>query len=417
MDLSLLSKLKAADSANLVLLAQPGDKLQYFLVSRSIAYDIICTGYMPGQLDGRATVFDIRMSSIIPLVEKGYQLMLEYLNGNLCFVSEDRRIKVTPSYVTTTNSDVDSLIERYLNFSDALESKALDEERLRNIENDIAALEATEKHLASMNLYGGPPSDPFTPFPEKDNEKEERLRERLDELKKTREKLNSNIQSLAEINLSVFLPLAGAASRTHTLVDMCSDYAVVSLRDSYLLQKGHCPIQSIQGQLLYTLLRNGGGKGFYQFEQRMVYLSQKKQDTTAVMIAPYLPGSAIDPSIVTKGITEERYELSLRGVLSVTSLVRSQFTKISMNLGEHYFLLENDIGEHIRIEFDIEDAKTLELMKMTRENTFSNISMATLDIPRDIQAMLSLFRDKLTIFVKRRKVIFKSEDLYLVFGR
>ena len=143
----------------------------------------------------------------------------------------------------------------------------------------------------------------------------------------------------------------------------------------------------------------------------------KKQDTTAVMIAPYLPGSAIDPSIVTKGITEERYELSLRGVLSVTSLVRSQFTKISMNLGEHYFLLENDIGEHIRIEFDIEDAKTLELMKMTRENTFSNISMATLDIPRDIQAMLSLFRDKLTIFVKRRKVIFKSEDLYLVFGR
>ena len=88
-----------------------------------------------------------------------------------------------------------------------------------------------------------------------------------------------------------------------------------------------------------------------------------------------------------------------------------------MNLGEHYFLLENDIGEHICIEFDIEDAKTLELMKMTRENTFSNISMATLDIPRDIQAMLSLFRDKLTIFVKRRKVIFKSEDLYLVFGR
>ena len=200
-------------------------------------------------------------------------------------------------------------------------------------------------------------------------------------------------------------------------MNFCNSYAVVSFDTSFLIQKGDCPTQAIQGQLLNQLIRDGSGKGFYEYDNFLTYYDEKAEPT-AVFMQKYLPNSIVDPTIITKGNVEERYDIALKGVLDVANLVRSHYKTIELNLGAGMFVMTNELGEVMNIKFDVTNAQTKQLKRLLSGSSVSGeITMATIEIPKSIHSLLNLFKHSLSVYVKKRKVIFKSGSLYLVFGR
>ena len=120
MNLKLLSRLQASDSVNLILTAEAGDILNYYLISRSVAYEIVCTGKTVGTIPSGMISFDIRMASVIPLIEKGFKFRVEYTGNELRFVTEDERTYIVPSYVESNDSNAERVITKYMRFSEAL---------------------------------------------------------------------------------------------------------------------------------------------------------------------------------------------------------------------------------------------------------------------------------------------------------
>lgn len=416
MDLTLLNKLKMPDTVNLILRSRKGDILEYYVIVQMVSYCAICSGQCPGFLNREMVSFNIRMSSLVPLIEKGYKLFIRYQDDQLSFVTEDERVEITPLYVESRDPNTADLIEQYLNFSAALKRSSEREEQLQSCEHELANLQARYKELSIMQLSGGPPSNPFG---ESTGTKtiDEHYKPQIDKLKERVKSLQSEQIGLTELNLNTFSSIANVASRMHEVVDLCGDYALLSFSGSYMLQKGQCPVLSINGQLFNTLIRDAAGKGFYMYNRGLVYLHQGR-DQTVVFVSKYLPNTEVDQSIITRGVVEEKYVISLKGVLELTSLVKSKFPTVQLDMGNGSFLLTNVSGECIRMKFDVEDVKTLMLKKAMRgEVTSSDIKMAILDIPKAVQSTLPLFRNGLTIYVKHNKVIFQNETLYLVFGR
>ena len=416
MNLRLLSKLQGADSVHLLLKRIPGDLLEYYLISQSITYSLVCTGRIPGTIDEAMVSFDIRMSSISLLVDKGIKFDIEYLDGDLKFISEDRAITIVPSYVEHNDTNITKVIELCLRFSSALDTRQRVVSQIEENTLQLRQLQANYDSVAVMHLSGGPSSDPFTEDTTMEKIDAE-YQPRIAEKKKLLEKLKNEQSLLTELDLSEFLILAYSAARGHNLVDMCGTYGIVSLHNSFLLQKGNCPIQAIQGQLLYQLIRDGNGKNFFAFEDKLVYLTAGK-DRTLVFVNKYLPNSTVDSSIVTKGTVEEKYSVKLKNALDVATIVNKNFPKLSLDMGASAFILTNDLGEKITIKFDIEDAKTLQLIKLMRNTAIQGgVTMSEIDIPNEVRGVLGLFKNNLVVYVKKRKVIFQNEGLYLVFGR
>lgn len=416
MNLKLLSRLKCSDSAQLVLIARPGNKLEYYLVSRSVVYDIICTGFIDGTIRGQSISFDIRMSSLVPMIEKGYKFVIHYGTKGLVFKTEDGKIELTPSYVESRDANTVRVIENYMAFSAALEDKNRRSARIDTLTDEIAGLKAQHRDVSLMHLSGGPSSDPFTPDVVSD-----KIDGRfLPEIQKREEELMklSKVQSnIAELDMSVFQSIASAASRCHTLVDLCGDYAICALTNSFLLQKGVCPVQSMQGQLFYQLIRDGNGEGFYEFNEKLLYVSGGAEKSV-VMIAKYLPNNTVDSSIVLNGAVEEKYSIELKGVLSLATIVKSSFDTFALDLGNAEFVLSNELGEVLRTKFEVKDANTVKMAKLLRgEKIQGDLTMATIVVPEEVQPILSLFKENLTIYIKKKKIIFQSGGLYLVFGR
>ena len=91
---------------------------------------------------------------------------------------------------------------------------------------------------------------------------------------------------------------------------------------------------------------------------------------------------------------------------------------MTFSRGEGCLVLQNPKGETVKIKFEVQDAKTLQLNKMIRgENISGEITMASIEVPKEVQAVLPMFREQLTIVVKSKKIIFQSGSLYIVFGR
>lgn len=415
MNLKLLSKLQSSDSVSLILKANAGDILDYYLIARSVSYDVVCSGQTEGSIPSGTISFDIRMTSVIPLIEKGYKLRIQYNGNTLKFVTEDERTSITPSYVESNDSSVMNVLEQYIAFSDALEAKSRNEHQIETITEELMSLRSEYHGISLMQLSGGPPADPFggSPTEKIDAKYAPIIKDKEEQLTR----IAQQATGLQELDLGVFTDLAGAASRGHNLVDMCGDYAVVSLKTSFMLQKAPCPIQSIQGQLFYQLLRDGNGKGFYLFNDELVYLNGVKEHTV-VFVGKYLPNNAVDSTIVTRGAVEEKYTLQLKGVLNVAALVKSHFTHFVMDMSRAVFILSNDLGETIEMAFEVENAKTIALTKTMRgEVVQGGVTMAIIEVPSDVQSVLNLFKEELTIYVKKKKIIFQNKGLYLVFGR
>lgn len=416
MNLKLLSKLKASDSAQLVLIARPGNQLEYYLVSRSVVYDIICTGTIEGTIKGKSISFDIRMSSLVSLIDKGYKFTIQYTGKGLKFVTEDGKMELAPSYVESRDANTAQVIETYMAFSEAMANRTQTMSRIDELQKEISALKAQHRSVTLMHLSGGPSGDPFTT--DTTSQKiDEKFMPNIEQKERELKELSRRQYHIDEIEMLPFLSIAGAASRRHGLVDMCGDYAICEMENSFLLQKAPCPLQSFQGQLLYVLLRDGNGKGFYSYNDQIIYVGGGKEKV-AVLVAKYLPNNTVDSSIVTNGVVEEKYNLSLKGILNIASVVKSNFENFALDLGSAEFILTNQFGESLRSKFEIEDAKTVKMSKLMRgEQIQGDLTMATITVPAEVQSMLSLFKEKVTIYVKKRKIILQNDGLYLVFGR
>ncbi len=416
-NLKLLGRLQASEMVTLVLKANPGERLDYYILAKSINYSLVASGQCDGSINGGMRTFNILLSGLLPMLDKGYSFRISYENEVLSFISVDERLRLTPLCVEYNDMNSARIIDKLLRFQKAIEESESVGSQIVRVENEIRDLQQQYNGASLMHLDLEMQSS--SPFEESGVGKRiddyygpliEEKRQKLTELKK-RDK------ALHKVDLKAFKTLALAASRTHEMINFCETYAITSLKTSYLLQKGACPIMAVQGPLLHHLISYGEGEGFYWFENGLVFTTGDAERTT-VFMEPYLPNTAVDDSIVTRGAVKEKYTLSMKGILAVSQLMKSKFPQMTFDMGEGLVILENDKGEVITTKFDVEDVQTLQLKKLMRgESIQGEFKQATLSIPVEVQSLLSLFKDKLIIYIKERKVVFQSESLYLVFGR
>ncbi len=417
MNLALFSKLQDSDTVSLILRKREANLLDYFLVSSTVSHEVVTSGVCQGEVDEPVVCFNIKISFIRSLIGSGVNLNISYFNGNLKFTSNDGKVVVNPLYVEYRNKLVNDSVVKFIEFLEALEDYNRFESIKQNVEVELASLEHTYNEATKMNLSGGPSLNPF-----EDDGTQEKLdkmyQEKMREVKERFDvKLNSG-KKISKVNFKPFAKIANYSSKIHGVIDFCETFAVMSIKDSlYLFQKGSCPVMSIPSKLLSTLIKDNKGEGFYLFEDDLVYFNGTS-GATVVFITHYLPGNVAGIDLITRGAVQEKYKIKLKRVLKILSLLRSNVEDIKIDLGSGNAILSNNTGEEARIKIDVLDAQTVELNKMMKgESNVGEIKMSTITISKDIQFLLTLFQDNLIVYVKKNKVIFQNDSLYMVFSR
>ena len=424
LNLKLFAALQGSNGNVASLLLRPGvpGRIQFFLMSSSVNYQVVLSGSMAGELEaGTPSAFDISLASIVPLLEKNQEMQLSYRNGVLCFEDPNKKFFVEPLCVAHLTDDAVSIAERYMRFSSRVSNfeESLEEEE--SLQNTLLALKASHENARIQALSSPHTGSPFGEVGgESLREIDKYYSERVSEVEKKLETIKQNNEGLSVIDCSKFRKLANAAAKYNTTIAMCNDFAVVGLQNSFLIQKINCDSRVVSGKLFQKLLAEKTGR-FYNYQGDMVFCeTQGKGDQISnivVFFQRYLPNINVDSSLVTRGSVHEKYTLNLKGMLQVVSVVLSKFPDMSFDMGGSRLIMSNSTGEQLVYNFDVEDAKTLELNKLMRGEAAGEISMATIPVPREIQTILSLFRDDFTVYVKKNKVIFQSGELYAVFGR
>lgn len=417
-NLRLLSRLQQSEMVTLMLVQEPGAQLQYFIITKSINYLLVSSGNCEGSIEGGMRTFNILMSSIYPLIEKGYELLISYKNNILEFATADDKIHIRPLCVEYYDPLLDVHIAKLQRFQESLKADgdvrhqlARAEQNLRDAQEHYDGVQKMylEGAMMSSNPFGGVAG--FQPL----SDLEKDIKEKQDKLAQ----LQKQSVTISSVNLKPFELIIQAAARAHEMINFCDTYAVVSLKTTFLLQKGTCPAMSVHGTLLQQLLRYSDGEGFSWFENGLVYsVSEKTGESTALFMEKYLPNTSVDSGIVTRGVTVERHQLSVKGVLKITQLMKSKFPEMVFDLGAGEVVLGNDKGERIVTKFNVDDTETLQLIKLKRGEQLKGEYVSTsISVPVEVQGLLSLFKDQLTIYVKSNKIIFQAEDFYIVFGR
>lgn len=414
MNLNLLSKLQTSDSVYLILQPKLGGIIDYYIIARNISFDLVSSGQMNGTVENdRSLSFEIRLASILPLINKGYQFNIKFENNQLVFVTEDDKVVVKPSYVESRDSGSFNILGRYMELSAEFQKLERIKNQYDNLYTELLELKRIEDHNSLMNIIDN--TDNLSEVVESKVDRE--LRSKIEMKEKELSSLQSSLKSLQSINLKPFIDIATVASKAHTVVDMCDEYAIVDLGNSFLIEKSKCPVLSIQGVLFSQLLKDGGGEGFYLYKDELVYINGNK-DITSVFIAKYLPNNSVDASIVKNGVVTERYEIRIHSLLKVISLVKSSFKDVSMDMNTGQFILTNDLGEVLRINFDVDNVNSLQLIKSKSGKVVQGgIKLAIINIPVAVQNILGYFKDSLIIYVKKNKIVFQNKSLFLVFGR
>ena len=83
----------------------------------------------------------------------------------------------------------------------------------------------------------------------------------------------------------------------------------------------------------------------------------------------------------------------------------------------HMDSMENDRGESLVHKFSVDDVKTIELNKVMHGREVSKVTMASIEVPKEIQYTLPQFQEDFEIYVKQRKIVFKSNNLFAVFSK
>ena len=415
LDLKLFCKLKATDTVTMILKNNGGGNLDYFIVSQSVAFSLITYGKAEGVVKD-TTQFNIRLGVLLPLIEKGYKFFIKVVDNQLHFESETGDLVFSPLCVEFYDEFAANVVKKYLRYEETVQRGITVNIEKTILEQKIASLKEQYNSLTIMQL-SSTPNDPFTP----DTKAEEARVKYQEDLKTLEDELakvdaNSNDTTVGEYDFSDFIPLSLIAARAGAMLHMCEDYSVVDLKDVSFFRKGDCISQVFNGKLLYQLLLDGNGKHFYTFENDIVYTSEK--GNTSVFIPRYLPSTCSDPSMLTRGVVQEKYSVNLRTVIALLSVIKSHFSDFKINFGEGKFILSNDSGERLIQSFDISDAKTLQLSKMMRDGSITgDISMATVTLPKEMQTYLSMFKENTVFYVKSKKIVIQSDRLYAVFGR
>lgn len=424
-NLKLFFRLQSGSTAFLLLRPYAPGKIVYFVLSTSINYNIVTSGVCQGTLmNGEAVSFEVSLTSVMPLIDKGRDVSLSFENDTLRFNDVKGNYYLEPLCVQHNSTIATQVAQKFQTFIQQLEKKYEADESLESLELEIKQAQSNWKDAVQHNLTGWvSDSNPFS-SDEEIAEREQHINqiytEKVGKLSKKFEAQREISKSLEEVDMQSLRKLADAAARYNTTVSLCDTFAVVGLPTSYLIQKLDCDTRAIQGKLLQQLLRDPKGK-FYRFGDDIVFSTTEGKDaertSTAVFILPYLPNVTVTDSLITNGSVKEKYQLNLKGMLPIISAVSDKFDTMEFDMGSSFVELTNDSGEHFRYKFDIEDAKTIELIKTMRGEATSTIRMSTISVPREIQKILGMFTDNFTIYVKSRKIIFQSGTLYAVFSR
>lgn len=420
MDLKLLQKLQATEMVTLILKVSPGGVLDYFIVSKTINYSIVATGRCEGVIESEMRSFNILLSGLMPMVEKGHKFRIVYDNEVLRFISSDDRIVLTPLCVEYNDEHAVRIIEKYLRYSDALDNDQQLATREENLAHEISSKKRSYSELRKMALEGDITSS--NPFSESSMpaELDSRYSQEIAQLQQDLENVQQKKHSLEHVSMKEFRQIALAASRAHEMISFCGEFAVMELKSSYILQKVPCRTMAMHGTLLHQLLQFDEN-GFYWFENGLVF-ETGTENKTVVFVEKYLPNTTVDASIVTRGVVLEKYIINIKGNLSVAQLMRGRFPDMTFDLSESKILLENDKGETLVITLGDVKPDSLGLRKAMREmaagsSEITQVNLSSVTVPKEIQSLLGLFREEITLYVKKRKIIFQGGNLYFVFGR
>ncbi len=421
MNLKLFTKLQKGGTAFLLLAPGTPGKLQYFLMSFTVNYEIVTAGICKGSLSNNQMIsFDVDISSLLPLLDKGRDFVLTFEKEVLKFEDPKGQYSITPLCVQHANDTSTRIAKKYKDFMTVLESYESSKEEVEKLELRLKAQSADYQRVKILNLSGGPSENPFT----EDTSVERLDREiaaKMEEINKQLVEVRKKASTLSTVDFSLFKNLAIAAAKYGTTVSMCDTFAVVPLKASYLFQRVASPVLAIQGKLLQQLLIDKQGR-FYSWNDDIVFCTIEgkgsERSSTVVFLQRYLPNVPVDDTLVTKGAVEEKYKLNLKGMLPTVSSLLGRFDKMYFEMSKEYLRMTNDSGEVFQHKFNEDYAATAEYVRALRTGLpAENIVMSTIEVPREIQLILSLFNDDFTVYVKHRKIIFQSGTLYAVFGR
>ena len=421
MDLKALTQLSASSSCNLILQTDSLGRLYYYIISSTVNYTVVLSGMCEGQLDSdRPVSFEIVLSSIAPLVDKGVEFQLSYTGGKLSFKNADGTLCIEPLCVENMSDEVTAKLKMYLDFDERLAEYNRNADAIEDLEHSVEFMEKRYSELVIDNYSVS--SSPFeeSPLEERVNSDLADLERRLEESKDKLRKLQSGFLDFRSVDyMSNLKRIANIASRYSSVVSMCDDYAVVQLTSGYVFQKSYCGVRAIQGRLLSKLLSMKDGH-FFEMNGGLVFCHAKPKaidkSRTVVFIASYMPNTKASSTLITKGAVLEKYSLKLKSLLQTISPVLSKFDVLKFDMGSAKVIMENDSGEKLSLKFSVEDAKTVELNKLLRGEQAGEIVMSTVSIPKELHRILSYFEEGFTLYVKKNRNIIQSGDLYVVFG-
>lgn len=422
LNLKLFTSLQGQNTASLLLKPSSPGYVQFFLMSTSVNYNIIVSGECEGELPGVTPLsFDLVLSSITPLLDKNFNFRITYQNNVLRFIEGGEKFFIEPLCVEHISDFAMGVAQKYLDITKLLGEVQTAEEKIADAEDELRHVQANYHRVRAMDLSGGPPADPWGSVEDLDNtEVEQRYKPKIDELNSRLGTLRKTAGQVREVDFSSMRRLANIAAKYNTTISMCDDFAVVELRNCYALQKCDCGSRAIAGKLLQRLLQENTGK-FYEVDGEIFFHStagtgKAKSDTT-VFLQPYMANTIINGTIVTKGAVQEKYTLNIKGMFAVANTVLSKFDHMVFEMGSSQLILSNDRGEHLVYKFEMEDANTIELAKTMRGEAAGAITMASVEIPREVQRIISMLRDNFVIYVKERKIVLQSGNMYVVFAR
>ena len=421
LNLKLFNALHGDGIATLVLQQAAPGFLRYYIASSSVNYSVVVSGRCEGELaNGDIQSFDIALSTIAPLDDK-HNFRLSYKDGNLQFIEAEDRFTVTPLYVEHyTDASID-IIAQYTRYANAQYKWEDAKSKIDDLTKQLANTRANHESVKRLALSGVPSDDPFT-VPEVDpvDELDAKYAKRETDLERELRELQKNAHAVVSLDYSRLNKLATVAARNSTTVSLCDSYAVVDLKTVFLLQKVDCGVRSVQGKLLSKLLSEKRGN-FYSFEDNVIFHSVNGTDNNRTDIVltlnNYMPDARVDSTVITRGATLEKYVVDFKNILPVVSSVINKFDDLTLDMGTSELLLSNDRGEVFRSKFLVKEVKTKELNKALRGEHVSEIVLSSVQFPKIVQRMLYLLQNEVTIYVKERKVILQSGEIYIVWGR
>lgn len=424
LDLKLFMDLQGDTPASLLLKPSSPGFLQYFIISFSVNYSVVVTGECIGELpDATPISFDVALSSVIPLLNKNHKFKLSYFDSILKFEEESGKYYITPLCVEHVNEYTLNIAQRYIDFSVAYTEHEKVSEQLDVLEREIAQTRENYQQARVTELSGFVnDSNPWGDIKESKSsiQIDDYYLPRIEEGEKELDRLRLTSSKFKKLDMDKFRKFAAIASRAGTVISMCDAYAVIDLGNAYALLKAECGARSLQGKLLRRLLMVKDGN-FYDYNGEMIFVnttgSAHDRTDTVVFITSYLPNTPIDPTIITRGSVKEKYKINLKGMFDVVSVVSSKFDTMIFDMGSSKLVLSNDRGESLVYNYDVSDAKTIELNKLLRGEQAGKIVMSSVEIPKNIQRFLPLLENDFTVYVKDRKIVLQSGDIYIVFGR